>query len=156
MRVGGLPAFRAEAAVQTGFGRIFARITWVAHRENVYRLVAGMEPGTLPKYQGLFRKFAHSFRPLSAAQRRQITELRLRTAYALPGESLAALSARSGNEWNLVYTALVNGLQVGAPPPPGFRVKVAVREPYAGIPAPDPASSREPANAPPEAGTQTQ
>jgi predicted Zn-dependent protease len=130
IRVGGLPAFRAESAIQTSLGRLYAEITWVAHQGTIYRLVAGMEPGTLRKYRGLFRKFAHSFRPLSPADEQEISELRLRTLRALPGESLAALSARSRNEWDLVYTAVVNDLQVGAPLPPGYRVKVAVREPY--------------------------
>jgi predicted Zn-dependent protease len=130
IRVGGLPAFRAEAAVSTSVGRLLAEITWIAHRGNIYRLVAGIEPGSLPKYRGIFRKFAHSFRPLTPADAREISELRLRTLVAQPEDSLAALSARSGNEWDLVYTAVANGLQVGAPPPPGFRVKVAVREPY--------------------------
>jgi predicted Zn-dependent protease len=135
IRVGGLPAFRAAAAVPSSLGRLFAEITWVAHRGTIYRLVAGIEPGSLPKYRGIFRKFAHSFRPLTPADAEEITELRLRTVVAQPGESLSALSARSGNEWDPVYTAVANGLQVGAPPPSGFRVKVAVRERYVPIPA---------------------
>jgi predicted Zn-dependent protease len=137
VRVGGLPAFRAEAAVPTSLGRLYAEITWVAHAGYIYRLVAGIEPGSLPKYRGIFRKFSHSFRPLTPDDAREITELRLRTVVARPGESLADLSARSRNEWDLVYTAVANGLQVGAAPPPGFRVKVAVREPYAPTSADD-------------------
>ena len=54
----------------------------------VYRLIAGIEAGSLRKYQGLFRKFAHSFRPLTDADRGEITELRLRLATVQPGESL--------------------------------------------------------------------
>jgi len=130
LRIGGLPAYRANAVVPSSFGRIFAEITWVAHDERVFRLITGMKPGALRKYEGSFRKFAHSFRPLSPEDLASITELRLRTVRALPDESLIGLSQRSGNEWDPVYTAVVNGLEVGAPPPPGFRVKVAVREPY--------------------------
>jgi predicted Zn-dependent protease len=131
LRIGGLPAFRADAVVPSPFfGQILAEITWIAHDGNIYRLITGMKPGALRKYQGTFRKFAHSFRPLDPEDRATITELRLRTVRALPDESLPELSARSGNEWDPVYTAVVNGLEVGAPPPPGFRVKVAVRERY--------------------------
>lgn len=148
IRVGGLPAFRAEAAVPTSVGRLFAEITWVAHRGNVYRLMGGIEPGSLRKYQGIFRKFSHSFRPLTPEDAREITELRLRTVEALPDETLADVSARSHNEWDGVYTALANGLVVGSPPPPGFRVKVAVREPY----VPPPPATASPATGSPPAG----
>jgi len=152
IHVGGLPAFRAAAAVPTATGRRFAEITWIAHRGHIYRLVAGIEPGSLPKYQGIFRKFAHSFRPLTEADAHEITELRLRTVRAQPGESLADLTARSRNEWDQVYTAVVNGLQVGAPPPPGFRVKVAVREPYVASPPSPPAPLDPSHSATPGAG----
>jgi predicted Zn-dependent protease len=136
IRVGGLPAFRAESVVTSGFGRIHAEITWIAHAGNVYRLAAGIEPGALRKYQGLFRKFSHSFRPLVPEDRLAITELRLRVARALPGESLDALCERTGNEWSPFYTAVANGLPVGSPLAADTRVKVAVREPYEGAPAP--------------------
>ncbi|MGH0029507.1 MAG: M48 family metalloprotease [Myxococcota bacterium] len=130
LRVGGLPAFRGEAVVPTSFGRTHAEITWIAHGGNIYRLVAGIEPGSLRKYQGLFRKFAHSFRPLTPEDRGEITELRLRLTRVQPGESIDALSERVGNEWSSFYTAVANGLPVGTPPPPGTLVKVAVREAY--------------------------
>ena len=128
--LGGLPAFRAESVVTSGVGRIHSEITWIAHAGNVYRLAAGIEPGALRKYRGLFRKFSHSFRPLVPEDRRAITELRLRVARALPGESLDALCERTGNEWSSFYTAVANGLPVGSPLTADALVKVAVREPY--------------------------
>ena len=130
IRVGGLPAFRAEAVVPTSFGRTHAEITWIAHGEHVYRLIAGIEPGSLRKYRGLFRKFSHSFRPLLPEERATITELHLRTALPRAGESLDELSERTGNEWDPFYTAVMNGFPVGAPLESGTRVKVALREPY--------------------------
>jgi predicted Zn-dependent protease len=130
IRIGGLPAYRAEASVPTSFGRIFAEITWIAHGENIYRLLSGMREGSLVKYKGLFRKFSHSFRPLTAADRPDITELRLRVVTTRAGETLRELSERSGNEWSAVYTAVANGLTVGARQPAGVAVKVAVREAY--------------------------
>jgi predicted Zn-dependent protease len=138
IRVGGLPGFRASAVVPTSFGMTHAEITWIAHGGRVYRLIAGIEPGSLPKYGGVFRKFAHSFRPLLPEERSEITELRLRTAEVEPGETIEGFSERTGNEWNALYTAVVNGLAVGAPLPSGTRLKIARREPY--LPA-----DREPA-----------
>jgi predicted Zn-dependent protease len=131
IRVGGLPGFRAEAVVPTSYGMTHAEITWIAHAGRVYRLIAGIEPGTLPKYGGVFRKFSHSFRPLLPEERAEITELRLRTAVVQPGESVEAFAERTGNEWNPFYTAVVNGLAVGSPLPSGARLKIARREPYA-------------------------
>jgi predicted Zn-dependent protease len=130
IRVGGLPGFRAEAVVPTSFGMTHAEITWIAHGGRIYRLIAGIVPGTLPKYGGLFRKFAHSFRPLLPEERGEITELRLRTTVVQPGETVEALAERTGNEWNPLYTAVVNGLAVGSPLPSGFRLKIATREAY--------------------------
>ena len=143
--LGGLPAFRARALVPTSFGRIPAEITWIAHRDMIFRLVAGVEPGTLRSYEGLLRKFSHGFRPLTAEDRAHITELRLRIAQARPGETLAELSSRTHNQWDAAYTAVANGLAPGAPLAAGEPIKIAVREPYAPAPAPD---RTEPASAP--------
>lgn len=130
LRVGGLPAYRGEALVPTSFGRVSAAITWIAYEGNVYRLIAGMQPGRFRRYQGIFRKYAHSFRPLTDEDRARITELRLRTVHAREGESLPELSKRTGNSWDLHYTAVVNGLLVGERLIPGERIKIALREPY--------------------------
>ena len=65
LRIGELPAFRAVAIVPTAFGALNAEITWVAFENRVYRLLGGMRGGQVGKYQGLFRKFAQSFRPIT-------------------------------------------------------------------------------------------
>jgi predicted Zn-dependent protease len=134
LRVGGLPAFRARSLVPTSFGRIPAEITWIAYDGMVYRLLAGMQPGTIRSYEGIFRKYSHSFRSLTPEERASVGELRLRLARVHPGETMAELSTRTHNEWELAYTAVANGLAPAAPLPPGGMIKVAVREPY--VPAP--------------------
>ena len=131
IKIGGLPAFRTEARIETSVGRVDAEITWIAHDGRIYCLIAGMEPGVFRKYQGLFRRFAHSFRPLTAEERAGITEDRLRIVEAREGETLGELSERSGNEWDLTYTAVANELFVDDRLIAGQRVKVAVRESYA-------------------------
>ena len=95
------------------------------------RLVAGVGSGAFRKYQGLFRRFAQSFRPLTADDRGRISELRVRSAYALEGETITQLSQRTGNEWGPSYTAVVNGLFVDEVLSAGQRLKIAVPEPYA-------------------------
>jgi predicted Zn-dependent protease len=131
LKIGGLPAFRTEAQIETSFGRVDAEITWVAHEGRIYCLIAGMQPGVYRKYQGLFRRFAHSFRPLTNEERASITEDRLRIVEAREGETLGELSERSGNQWDLTYTAIANELFVDDRLSAGQRVKVAVRESYA-------------------------
>ena len=119
LRIAGLSAYRAKA-------------------------VAGMEPGARRKYRALFRRFAHGFRPLSDEERDSVRELRLRSVRALEGESLAALSTRSGNQWDLLYTAVANGLQVDTRLEEGQRIKIARLERY----EPEPPEPGEPADEP--------
>ena len=142
LQLGGLPAYRARAFVPTSFGRIPAEITWIAYDGMIFRLIAGVQPGTLRSYEGVLRKFSHGFRPLTPEERARITELRLRVAPARPGESLAELSARTHNEWDPAYTAVANGLAPGAPLAPGALLKIAVREPYVPEPPTEPRAGR--------------
>jgi predicted Zn-dependent protease len=139
VRVGGLPAYRAEAVVPTSFGRTHAEITWVAHEGRIYRLIGGMSGGQLKKYEGLFRKFAQSFRPLSSEEASTIEDLRLRSVRAREGETLAALSSRVNNQWDLTFTSVVNNLFTHDVLAEGQRVKVAVKERY----EPEPADTEE-------------
>jgi predicted Zn-dependent protease len=72
-----------------------------------------------------------SFGPLSAAGKRSIEEKRLRTARALSGENLVAVSKRTGNAWNIQETAVMNGLFANAQLDSGQLIKVAIPERYA-------------------------
>jgi predicted Zn-dependent protease len=148
LQLNGLPAYRARAFVPTGFGRIPAEITWIAHDGMIFRLIAGVMPGTLHSYEGVLRKFSHGFRPLTAEERARITELRLRVAQARAGETLAELSARCGNQWDPAYTAVVNGLSPGEPLRAGTLLKIAVREPYTPAPRHAPPQDATPAPVP--------
>jgi predicted Zn-dependent protease len=142
LHIGDLPAFRAIAIVPTGFGALNAEITWVVFQNRVYRLLGGMRGGQLGKYQGLFRKFAQSFRPLTADEAASIEELRLRSARALPGETLADLSARTHNQWDLTFTSVANGVFAHDALAPGQRIKIAVKEHYQPGPAPTGADAK--------------
>jgi predicted Zn-dependent protease len=128
--VGELPAFRAVAIVPTALGALNAEITWVAFDNRVYRLLGGVRGGQLSKYQGIFRKFAQSFRRITPEEVGSIEELRVRSARALPGETLTQLSARTHNQWDLTFTSVANGVFAHEALAPGQRIKIAVKEPY--------------------------
>lgn len=130
VKINGLPAHRASTLMQSPMGTMAADITWVAFEGSVYRLISGLRSGVPPKYHALFRRFAHSFRPLRELDRERIEERRLRTVTALEGETLEALTRRTGNDWGPLYTAVVNGLFVDDRLRAGHRIKIAVLEPY--------------------------
>jgi predicted Zn-dependent protease len=135
LRIGDLPAFRALAIVPTGFGALNAEITWIAFDNRIYRLLGGLRGGQIAKYQGIFRKFAQSFRRITPEELASIEELRVRSARALPGETLTQLSARTHNQWDLTFTSVANGVFAHEALEPGQRIKIAVKEPY--HPAPE-------------------
>jgi predicted Zn-dependent protease len=138
LRIGDLPAFRAVAIVPSPLGGQTAEITWVVFENRIYRLLGGMRGGQVGKYQGLFRKFAQSFRPITAEEAASIEELRVRSARALPGETLAQLSARTHNQWDLTFTSVANGVFAHEALQPDQRIKIAVKEHYERAPAPTP------------------
>ena len=146
IRIGDLRAFRANAVIQAGGARADALVTWVAYDGRVYQLAAGTLDSSFPKYDGILRSFARGFRPLTPEQREQIDELRLRIAVARPGETLAQLSQRTENEWDLNETAVSNALFVEAVLTGGQLVKIARREPY--VARPEPPAQDAPAEAP--------
>ena len=147
LHIGELPAFRAVAIVPTGFGALNAEITWIAYQNRVYRLLGGMRGGQITKYEGLFRKFAQSFRPLTPEEVTSIEELRVRSARALPGETLTELSTRTHNQWDLTFTSVANGVFAHDALKPGQRIKIAVKEHYQPAPesAPAPPGTLAPA-----------
>jgi len=148
IRIGSLRAFRARAPVSTPSGSVDAEITWIAHRGQIYRLSAAARPGAFGRFEGIFRSFARSFRPIRDAELALIDELRLRVVDARAGETLPELSERTGNEWDLNMLAVANGLFLDDRLEEGFPVKVALREPYTPSPSlpasPDPADPEAP------------
>lgn len=129
-RIAGFPAYRVRVELQTQQGPAVADLTWIAHPRAMFRLL-GLSPiGSFGNYAGTFRDAARSFRPLVHRERAGITELRLRVAKGRPGESLAALSRRTGNAWSLEETAVANDLPIERRLRGGEPVKIAVEVPY--------------------------
>jgi len=127
---GGWRAYRAATVAQTQQGPTDLDLTWVAHPSAMFRLTGMTQQGNAGRYVQSFLETARSFRPLSNAERASITELRLRVVAARGGESLGALSRRTGNAWSLNETAVANGLEPSARLSAGAPIKIAVQVPY--------------------------
>lgn len=128
--IGDLEGFRVRDALPTAAGRTQAEVTWISHGGHIYRLSGFVLRGDFSRFAGVFRAFPRSFHTLTDAERESVTELRLQVAEAEPGETLEALSARTGNAWGVVETAVQNSIRPGQALEAGQLVKVAVEVPY--------------------------
>jgi predicted Zn-dependent protease len=104
-----------------------AHFTWITWQGSVFRLT-GMALGGSSKLEGVFRSVARSFRPITPQERASISERRLRIATARGGESIGELSRRTGNEWDIQRTAVMNGIFATARLESGQLMKIAVSE----------------------------
>jgi len=154
LRIGDLDAFRARGSINTIAGPADAEVTWIAHNGNIFRLTAGALSRGFRRYAGIFRSFPRSFRPLRADELEQMSDLRLQIARAEEGETLAQLSERVGNEWELNRLGVVNRLSIDQTLPEGHLVKVAIRTPYrvkeAEATRPEPENAEDPVLGPAE------
>jgi len=84
-------------------------------------------PGSaFTRNQSVYGNVVRSFRPLTPQVRNSVRENRLHIATAQAGESLAAVSERTQNQWDLQTTAVYNGIFATDALEPGQLVKVAV------------------------------
>jgi predicted Zn-dependent protease len=130
LRIGGWNAYQASALVQGQQSTVALNLTWIAHPQAMFRLSGMSSPQAFAARASTFLATAQSFRSLSRAERGSITERRLRVVAARRGESLAALSLRTGNAWTLQETAVANGLDSEAVLDAGAPIKIAVEVPY--------------------------
>ena len=107
---------------------MYIHFLWVAADKLTYQLI-GVGPERL---KPSLRETALSLRPLTGEERDSFTGLRLRLATAMAGESLADLSQRTGNQWALAYTAMVNHIPEDKTLSAGDVIKIAKEEPYRG------------------------
>ena len=126
VKIGDLPAYRLT---YTDAGRgepVHMQFIWFAYRGLLYRFI-GLVPD---RYLTLLKDTTSSFRPLTPNERASIRETRLRIVSAESGENLARLSERTGNEWPVGLTAVVNGLDPNSGLTAGQRIKIAVSQTY--------------------------
>ncbi len=131
-RAGSLPAFRADAIADVTGGVVHLSFTWIAHEGLIYRLTGMTAGDPADRTQRTYANVVRSFRPLTDRERASIDEHRLRVVAARSGETVRALSARTGTVWDAERTAVANGMTQTAALDAGRLVKVAVRERYRG------------------------
>jgi predicted Zn-dependent protease len=124
--ISGLPAHVLTYTDNTGKEALHMHFLWVGYRGMLYQFI-GIAP---ERYRPVLRETALSFRPLSAKEKASIKETRLRVVSAQAGETLEKLSLRTGNEWDVLTTAVINGLDKNKTLQKGQLVKVAVSQPY--------------------------
>ena len=130
LRIGGLAAFRAVTKAQTQQGELGIDLTWIAHPKATFR-ITGMAPtARFSTHAGAFQATATSFGALSASERARIVERNLEIATARRGETLAALTRRTGNAWSVDETAVSNGLDPSVRLAGGEAIKIAIERPY--------------------------
>jgi predicted Zn-dependent protease len=124
-RIGGFPAYRALAQLAAQGQTLAVDLTWIAHPRGTFRIAGAAPPARFERFQPSFVATARSFRSLDPEERASLHELHLAIVPARGGETLAALSERSGNRWSVEETAVSNALAPGARLPEGELVKIA-------------------------------
>jgi predicted Zn-dependent protease len=134
LRIGGLGAYRAVAPATTRGGPVGLHLTWIAHRNRIFRITGAAPIRLFDAHVAAFDRTAGSFGALTAEERRSIRVRLLHAATSRDGESLTALGDRVGNTWTAAETAAANELADGVRLAAGQLVKVVVARPYASRP----------------------
>ena len=129
--VGGRKALRSRGTASTGRGSFHAVVTWLLWKHGDEEMIFRITGLSLSRqHEGIFVNVARSFRPITPREIATIKETRLRIAVAQEGETLAALSQRTRNKWNVNTTAVANGVHTTDRLSKDFPVKIAREEPY--------------------------
>ena len=126
--VNGLPAART----QVGDSRLKVDLTWIAYGGMIYQIAGIAETRAYESVRPVFQTVVESFRPLAPDERKGIREKRLRLVKAQAGETVEALTARSGSAWKASQVIVANGLKGPEALQEGQLIKIAVEEPYEG------------------------
>jgi predicted Zn-dependent protease len=122
------------AKTQVGDSKLTVDLTWIAHGGMIYQIAGIAETRGFDAVRPVFQSVVGSFRPLPSDERNGIREKRLRLVKAQGGETVKALTDRSGSAWKAGQVAVANGLQESDTLRDGQLIKIAVEEPYAGKP----------------------
>lgn len=125
-RIGSIPAYLVTYTDSSGREPMHLFFLYLAYRDLIYQF-SGMAP---ERYRGTIRETAMSFRALTSQERASIMETRMRIVSAGSNESLARLSERTRNVWDLKMTSVVNGIQPDRPLKEGQLIKIAVSQPF--------------------------
>jgi len=130
IKISGRDALRAYGHASSGLGGgVDVMITFLTHGDTTFR-ITGVARGEKDRNRALFVQVARSFRPVTPELVQGLEEDRLRIVEARPGESLSDLSSRTGNQWPINRTAVMNHMFATDTLEGGQLVKVAVSQPY--------------------------
>jgi len=125
--IGGLPAAHTQIEAD---GRVKLDITWIAHGGLIYQVVGIAPTKQFETLQAVFHSVAQSFRTLTASERANIKEKRIRLVKAREGETIEAVATRVHSAWKIEEVAVVNGLVSTESLREGQVLKIAVEEHY--------------------------
>jgi predicted Zn-dependent protease len=130
LEIGSYPAYRVVGKTPTPYGWLPIAVTWIVRDDAIFRFTGLSAPGTFGHYESTFANVARSFRPLPPQLRSSVRETRLHLVEANEGESLKGLSERTGNEWDIQTTAVMNDVFANEPLGSSQLIKIAVSRPY--------------------------
>jgi predicted Zn-dependent protease len=127
-RVGSLRAAQAHLQAESPDGPLSIDLAWIAHGGRVFQLTGETPLSRRKSMRATFDAVARSFRPLTAAQRRDVPENRLHLITAQAGESLVSLVVRAKSAWMLDMVAVANARPSITWLTQGDLIKVAIPE----------------------------
>jgi predicted Zn-dependent protease len=130
LKIGSYPAYRVVGKAPTPYGWLPIAVTWIARDDTIFRFTGLTAPGVFKQYESTCANVVRSFRPLPPELRNSVRETRLHVVEAHGGETLKGLSERTGNEWDIHTTAVINDLFANEPLESVQLVKIAVSRPY--------------------------
>ena len=128
IQIGKIPARLVTYKDRSGREPVDLIFVHLAYQGLIYNFF-GM---ALEHHRSTILEVAQSFRPLTYEERTSIRETRLRIASAQENETLAQLSTRTKNLWDVKTTAVVNGISPDQTLRQGQLIKIAVSLPYRG------------------------
>ena len=112
-------------------GSVSANVTFIPYRELTWRITGASATRAAQRFRSPAIQTARSFRPMTSEERGALKIEYLRIATARSGETLAALSQRTGNAWDPSRTSVYNGIFPNHRFEGGELVKIVQMQPYA-------------------------
>lgn len=128
IQIGKIPAHLVIYKDRSGREPVDLVFVHLAYRGLIYHFF-GM---ALEYHRSTLLEAAQSFRPLTYEERTSIRETRLRIVSAQDNETLAQISNRTNNAWDVKTTEVVNGIRADQVLKKGQLVKMAVSQSYRG------------------------
>lgn len=125
LTIGGFPASQTHINSR----KQKSSVTWIAFNKQIFRLITVNKQAGEKTSSAISQSIA-SFHHLTAKDKTEIRQQRLRIIPARSGETLPALLKRAGSDWDEESCAIANNLQTGVALKKGQLIKVVISEPF--------------------------